>query len=138
MSTKYDRITVRITSEIRAMLDKQRNESEPDSLLIRRAISLGLELVALAEEFYLPLPKPNSLRKWINEIWRKTPKEDKAIRFIKLLANGDMPSNADIALLADDLDIDVKNLTLVRDGAMQHLKLTNVQKNEYTGHPEKI
>lgn len=137
MNKKYDRITVRITSEIRTMLEKQRNESEPDSLLIRRVMSLGLELVALAEEFRLPLPKANSLKKWIDEIWQRTRKEEKAIKFIKLLANGDIPSNADVALLADELDIDVRKLTLIRDGAMQHLNSANVE-NEYTRNSEKI
>ena len=137
MSTKYDRITVRITSEIRSMLSSQRNESEPDSLLIRRAISLGLEIMALAEQLCLPVPKPNSLRRWIDEIWQRTQNEDKAIRFLKLLANGDTPSNADVALLADNLNIDVRNLTLLRDGAMHHLKMMDID-NEYTEHSEKI
>lgn len=137
MSTKYDRITVRITSEIRSMLSSQRNESEPDSLLIRRAISLGLGIIALAEQLRLPVPKPNSLRKWIDEIWQRTQNEEKAITFLKILANGDTPSNADVALLADDLNIDVRKLTLLRDGAMHHLKMVDID-NEYTEHSEKI
>ena len=133
MDKKHDRITVRITPEIRAMLDKQHNESEPDSLLIRRAMTLGLAILALADQLHLPVPKPNSLMSWMEQALQRTPKEDKAIRFIKLLATADTPNNAEVALLADDLDIDVRTLTLLRDGAIQRLKSGDTQ-NEHAGH----
>lgn len=142
MNTKHDRITVRITSEIRTMLNEQHNDSEPESLLIRRALTLGLSILALIEKLHLPVSKPSRLMSWLEESLREGRKEEKATLFIKLLAKGDKPSNADVALLADDLNIDVRVLTLIRDSVVKTIKDNTKQcqesgnaQNEYIRDP---
>ncbi|MBW4458614.1 MAG: hypothetical protein KME55_42040 [Nostoc indistinguendum CM1-VF10] len=124
------------------MLNEQYNESEPESLLIRRAITLGLSILTLAEKLHLPVSKPNRLMSWLEESLQKAKKEEKATKFIKLLAKGDKPSNADVALLADELNIDVRILTLIRDSVVKNIKDNAKQReesgnaqNEYIGDP---
>ncbi len=120
---KRDRITVQINQEIRDLLEQLHGTEEQQSPLVRKSLHLGLALITLAEKLKLPVPKPNELLRWLN-YYGFTPtstntRSSKVEEFVKNLSNGNIPSNADLALLAKELDIDIQDLTKIRDAVIE-------------------
>ncbi|MDF5729244.1 MAG: hypothetical protein PUP92_14785 [Rhizonema sp. PD38] len=120
---KRDRITVQINQEIRDLLEQLHGTEELKSPLVRKSLHLGLVLITLAEKLKLPVPKPNELLSWLND-YGFTPtssntRKSTVEEFVKNLSNGNRPSNTDLALLAKELDMDVKHLTRIRDAVIE-------------------